>query len=159
MARESGFSLIELLIVVAIILVISAIALPNFLKSRVAANESAAVTHIRTLSTAQIAYAQTYPTLGYTCSISALGPPAGGAPLDSTAAGIVDTVLASGTKQGYVFSFRGCAGMPRVSYNSTAVPQSSGTGVRAFCSNATGIISYAQDGTAGTCQTSGTVLR
>ena len=88
MSRNSGFSLLELLIVVAIILTIAAVAIPSLVRSRIAANESAAVTHIRTISTAEIAFAQTYPNLGYTCTISDLGPPPSGSPMTSTSAGI-----------------------------------------------------------------------
>jgi type IV pilus assembly protein PilA len=158
-SRKSGFSLLELLIVVAIILTIAAIAIPSLVRSRIAANESAAVAHTRTLATAEIAYAQTYADLGYTCNIAALGPPAPGAPLSSTAAGVVDSVLASGLKQGYSFALSNCTGTPKSTYSTSAVPQNAATGVRSFCSDASGIIWYAQDGSAATCQASGTVLR
>ncbi len=159
MSRDSGFSLLELLIVVAIILIIAAIALPNFIRSRLAAKESAAVSHIRSISTAEIAYAQTYPDVGYTCSLSELGPPSGGGSASSSAAGIIDGVLASGVKQGYSFSLSNCSGTPRITYSSAAVPQGANTGGRAFCSDASGIISFAADGTAATCQSAGQVLR
>src|SRR5712692_998806 len=71
--RTKGFSLIELLIVVAIILVIAAIAIPSFLHSRMAANESAAAAAIRTVNTAQISYDSAYPTVGYASSLTVLG--------------------------------------------------------------------------------------
>ncbi|HVZ59241.1 MAG TPA: type II secretion system protein [Terriglobales bacterium] len=159
MTEKNGFSLLELVIVVAIILTITAIAVPSFMRSRIAANESAAVTHIRTLSTAEIAYAQTYPQIGYTCTIAELGPPPSGSPLSSTTAGIIDSVLASGTKQGYSFSLTNCAGTPKVTYNSGGVPTNTSTGVRSFCSNASGIIWYGADGTVSTCQSAGVIIR
>ncbi|HKV05693.1 MAG TPA: prepilin-type N-terminal cleavage/methylation domain-containing protein [Candidatus Acidoferrales bacterium] len=98
--KEKGFSLIELLIVVAIILIIAAIAIPNLLRSRMAANESSAVGSLRTLHTAQSAYSSMYG-IGYALTKVALGP--GGALNSCANANLIDNVLASGTKSGYTF--------------------------------------------------------
>ena len=88
-----GFSLIELLIVVAIILIIAAIAIPNLLRSRIAANQASAVGSLRTLNTAEVTYSVTYNT-GYTPTLGYLGPPAAGVNPVATAAGLIDSVLA-----------------------------------------------------------------
>ncbi len=104
--NQKGFSLIELLIVVAIILIIAAIAIPNLLRSRMAANEASAVGSLRTLNTAAVQYNTTYG-IGFPDALSDLGP---AATADSTAADLIDSVLASGTKSGYTFDLQPGAG-------------------------------------------------
>src|SRR5438477_10460094 len=74
MRKQKGFSLIELLIVVAIILIIAAIAIPNLLRARIAANEASAVSSLRTINTAMVTYSTTYPDVGYAATLAALGP-------------------------------------------------------------------------------------
>ncbi len=160
MLRQKGFSLIELLIVVAIILIIAAIAIPNMMRARIAANEASAVASLRTISTAETTYASTYPQIGYTCTLSELGPPATGDPLSSSGAGILDPVLAGSHKAGYNFDLQDCAGTPKANYTSTAAPMTVGkTGTRAFCSATPGVIKYAPDGLVATCLSSGSVIQ
>ena len=99
-----GFSLIELLIVVAIILIIAAIAIPNFVRSRIAANQASALQSMRMVTTAEVSYSTTFGP-GFSTTLSALGPPATGQGPTSTAAGLLDEVLASGYKSGYSFFY------------------------------------------------------
>src|ERR1700690_2362414 len=106
-AAVRGFSLIELLIVVAIILIIAAIAIPNMLRARISANEASAASSVRTISRAEITYYSSYPTDGYSSSLSVLGGPAGNCQPIDTQACLIDASLASGQKSGYQFQVTG----------------------------------------------------
>jgi type IV pilus assembly protein PilA len=137
--RQRGFSLIELLIVVAIILVISAIAVPNMIKARMQANEASAISSIRTINTAQVTYAVTYPDVGYATDLARLGAPSSGN-VTSANAGLLDWVLGCPTqpcpKSGYLFNVVNPTGTPVDSYGVTAIPKIVGqSGQRGFCSD------------------------
>jgi|SRR5271166_4153296 len=142
MRNTKGFSLIELLIVVAIILIIAAIAAPSFLHSRIVANESAAVGALRTLNSAQITYNSTYPTVGFASTLGNMaGTTCASAAPTSTGACLIDSALALGTKSGYVFTLSGVSGTPASTYQVIATPVGPNqTGVRYFCSYADAVI-------------------
>jgi prepilin-type N-terminal cleavage/methylation domain-containing protein len=142
MQRERGFSLIELLIVVAIILIIAAIAVPSYLHARIEANESSAVGSIRTINTAQIAYSSAYPTVGFASSLTALGGTSCNPP-SATSSCMIDTLLAGGTKSGYSFVMSGASGTPNASYQSIATPLVwDVSGIRYFCSFQDAVVRY-----------------
>lgn len=140
---EAGFSLIELLIVVAIILIIAAIAIPNLLKARIAANEASAVGTLRTINTAAITYASTFNN-GFPQTFAIMG---GAPPGNCGAANLLDTTLTTtGQKSGYTLSYTqvksltaaatGCGAPGSATYVASAVPLSvNATGNRTFCSD------------------------
>ena len=137
--RQRGFSLIELLIVVAIILIIASIAIPNLLQARMSAQEASAVEAIKTINTAQISYVSAYPTVGYAGTLSVLGGTSCAPPTPASAC-LIDSQLASGVKNGYNFTITGVSGSPVATYQIVASPTvPNQTGRRYFCSFADGV--------------------
>ena len=133
-----GFSLIELLIVVAVILIIAAIAIPNFIRARISAHEASATNSLRTINTAETTYSNTYGT-GYG-TLAQLQTPSDPCTPTAAAACLIDPLLSTGTKSGYTFT-----AVPlranNVAFIGAAVPVLVGqTGQRTFCVDQTGTI-------------------
>ena len=150
MGKQRGFSLIELLIVVAVILIIAAIAIPSFLQARMSANGASAVDSLRNIDTAEVSYASTYPTLGFAPDLNTLGPggTAGGT-ASSANAMLLDDVLgcptgvgtASCQKSGYNFNITAGTQTPISTYTANANPIAlDTTGTRYFFTDNSAVI-------------------
>ena len=146
MQKQKGFSLIELLIVVAIILIISAIAIPSYLRSRMQANEASAVGSVRMINTAAVTYSSTYVNVGFPVNMSDMGG-ANPCTASSTTACLLEDTIAQGTKSGYSFTWAGDGQTPSVAYSLAATPLVVGSsGQRMFCTDQAGVIRYDASG-------------
>jgi len=164
MRKQKGFSLIELLIVVAIILIIAAIAIPNLMRARIAANESAGASTVRTLNTAEVTYSTTYPANGYASSLTILGPngvdctqPVN---VTATSACLIDGVLGTTpfTKGAFVYGITSSvATLPVPDYLITATSLGTAMSKKDYCSNTDAVVRFkVENATPGTAVASAT---
>jgi prepilin-type N-terminal cleavage/methylation domain-containing protein len=152
--KAAGFSLIELLIVVAVILIIAGTAIPNFIRSKMRANEAGAVANMRNVCTANVVYNTTYG-MGFALGLANLG--GNPATPDPTAAGLIDSVLSSGVKSGYIYTYTVLASDAfgnAVAYSLNADPITPGTsGDRHFYTDQSALIRQSLTGPAGPSDT------
>ena len=147
MRKQKGFSLIELLIVVAIILIIAAIAIPNLMRARIAANESAGASTVRTLNTAEVTYSTTYASMGYAPNLTTLGPNGVDCTVPSlvtaTSACLIDGVLGTTpfTKGAFVYAITSSTAVaPVPDYMITAKSLGTAMAKKDYCSNTDAVV-------------------
>ena len=141
------------LAIIPLILIIAAIAIPNLLRARTAANEASAVASVRTVLRGEADYSSNHPEIGYTCSLSELAD-----------AGLIDSKLATGQKNGYVFELLGCRNAAdsaaKTEFRITAYPVvRDQTGARAFCSDESAVVKFDRTGSPQGCMANGTTLQ
>ena len=158
--REAGFTLMELLIVISIMLILMLIAIPNFSGMKMQANETSAIQSLRAIYQAQIQYQTNFPANGFACALPALGGNASAGPPSPTNAQVLQGDLAGGQKSGYTFAITNCNKVTvnnqdqYTSYEATAVPQSIGkSGHRGFCIDPAGEIKADMSGGTNCTQT------
>jgi prepilin-type N-terminal cleavage/methylation domain-containing protein len=145
----AGFSLVEALVVVMVILIIAAIAIPSLVHGKMRANEAAAAASIKTIHTAEILYSGTYPDVGFSSNLPKLGSNGSTCekPTPSNACIIMDDALTSGLKSGYIFELVNDGNKPSLSYTINATPESGATGRCAVSSDETGDLHFSIPGT------------
>ena len=150
MRKQAGFSLVEILLVVMVILIIAAIAIPNLLHGKMRANEAAAVASIQTIHTAEVMYFNTYPDVGYSSSLANLGSNGSDCekPSSTNACLIMDDVLTSGLKSGYMFTIVGDGNKPTAAYVASATPTSDFSGRCTIAANQGGEMHFFVPGSA-----------
>jgi type IV pilus assembly protein PilA len=122
-------------------------------------NEASASAAIRSINTAQMTYAASYPAHGFTCTLSDLGGIGGGMGADEHHAMLVEPRISNGRKNGYMFKLSSCNGSPAATYTVVAVPTDANAGSRAFCSDQSGAVRFSADGNADSCLKSGQPLQ
>lgn len=146
--RLAGFSLVEILVVVMVIMIIAAIAIPNLVHGKMRANEAAAVASIKTINTAEYMYHDAYPDVGYSSNLAKLGSNGSSCeqPTSTNACLIMDEALTSGIKSGYIFEIVGDGNKPSVAYAVNASPESSVSGRCSIASSQSGDVRIAGPG-------------
>jgi prepilin-type N-terminal cleavage/methylation domain-containing protein len=150
MREQAGFSLVEVLLVVMVILIIAAIAIPNLVHGKMRANEAAAVASMQTIHTAEVLYFNAYLDVGYSSSLANLGTNGSDCekPTSRNACLIMDDALTSGLKSGYVFEIVGDGNKPSASYVASASPASGVSGRCAMAANQSGEMHFFTPGAA-----------
>ncbi len=146
--------------IIPFVLIIAAIAIPNLLRARIAANEASAVAAIRTVNAAEISYRVAYPSAGFACTLESLGG-SRGATQSAEHAGLIDEHLTAGQKRGYRFALENCVNTETDhKYQMVAYPLvRNQTGVRTFCSDESAVIKVGEGESAEECLASGTALQ